>query len=178
MGLGNFIEKVFLGAEKAEALGAARKVAKETVASGEALFSFQKTQAGRIGSVVEEGGLKSILAMGLVGGGVSALTGGSFWMGAGAGAIGGHLAGKGQMHLEKNAGSIREAMRGVLEKTEGKGFRSFAYGALINQAPSINAIQRRHAMLGGAGLSGLMFPSAENKPNHRRGFNAHRGNTF
>jgi hypothetical protein len=99
-------------------------------------------------------------AGGLVGGLASYATGGEFFQGAAAGSIigaGGVAAGMGIMNanrsfLAKNAAGVNDLVS------------------------SMTTAQRRNAMFGGAGLSGMVFGG--DRRSHKRGFNQSRGNTF
>jgi len=99
-------------------------------------------------------------AGGLIGGAASYATGGEFFQGAAAGSIigaGGVAAGMGIMNanrsfLAKNAAGVNDIVS------------------------SMTTAQRRNAMFGGAGLSGMIFGG--DRRSHKRGFNQSRGNTF
>jgi len=130
-------------------------------------------ELGRMGRWAEGGGFKGAMAGGVIGGGVSLLTGGGFWEGAAYGAVGGTLAGKGYGALDSNRGKIAGRL------TTEAGAIGGRRGAALTRASEMvkaSTIQRRHAVYAGAGLAGAIFPSSRN--DHKRGFNAHRGNSF
>jgi len=49
---------------------------------------------------------------------------------------------------------------------------------LLRNQKSLGVVKSRHALYAGAGLFGMIGGGNRRKNNHRRGLNAHRGNTF
>jgi len=132
---------------------------------------------------LDRGGIGGMLAMGTIGGTASLATGGEFLQGAGVGIGFGYAARGIHRNMTTQLGGKGSAMFGESGKlaqraaSEEGGFGGMMAGAALKMGPSVQTIQARHAMMAGAGLFGAMG-GGNRKNNHRRGFNAHRGNTF
>jgi len=132
---------------------------------------------------LDRGGIGGLLAMGTIGGTASLATGGEFLQGAGVGIGFGYAARGIHRNMTTQLGGKGSAMFGESGKlaqraaSEEGGFGGMMAGAALKMGPSVQTIQARHAMMAGAGLFGAMG-GGNRKNNHRRGFNAHRGNTF
>lgn len=136
-------------------------------------------KAGRwnfLSRMAESGGAKAALGMGLVGGVASYATGGEFGQGAVVGAAFGFAGRSAYRALRGNMTDISAATSRVAESKKSR--LSGAAGLAMKHGPSLNRVQERHAMLAGAGLFGVLGGGSRNRPNHRRGFNSHRGNSF
>jgi len=120
--------------------------------------------------------VKFAAGMGLAGGAASYITGGEFGQGALMGVAGGATIGRGVGFLGSkiNQSMISSGMKKHIQKA---GFVGNAASMLERAAPAIGNSDRRIAMLGGAGLVGMMGGGHRDN-NKRRGFNAHRGNAF
>ncbi len=115
-------------------------------------------------------GMRGVAGMGLIGGGVSAMTGGDFsegamfGVGAGLGArtfvTSANLQGAGQKILNSNS---KFAKNGFVKD----------FGTALSEA----TVSARQSALAGAGLGGFIF-GGSGQPSHSRGFNQHRGNGF
>jgi hypothetical protein len=114
--------------------------------------------------------------MGAVGGVASYATGGEFWQGAAMGAGGGLVAGKVLGGLGKNQAAIRGGLSKYGAGRDPGMVQDSAQWLAKQSVPTSNAA-RRNTMLAGAGLMGMIGGGNRNN-NHRRGFNAHRGNGF
>jgi hypothetical protein len=152
---------------------------------GKGLFDFQNTPVddmGGMGRMMENrgGGLGSAiggaLTMGGIGGVVSMATGGNFFQGAIVGAGLGGMGGMGHKHLQANSQNITESAARIATQEGGGMSGGFAMKVMENAA-SINTIQQRHLMYGGAALGGFAGGGKRDR-NHRRGFNRNRGNGF
>jgi len=158
------------------------------------LFNFtENASESMIGRMMDNSnyGVRAGLAGAAIGGTVSYATGGEFLPGAAGGALGGIAMGKVHGHLKANS---KFAHGGLTKMAEGEGIGGWgarkilggddimdSAGALTGETTQgfiggINTMQRRHAMMAGAGLAG--FAAGGNRNSKRRGFNAHRGNTF
>jgi hypothetical protein len=118
--------------------------------------------------------LGQALVMGGVGGVASLMGGGGFFQGAAIGMAGGFGAGKAHGAIKSNQGAIQASLGPRIAKGGVRG--TLSKGAAW-AAPQASNLSRRTAMLGGAGLAGVMGGGHRDN-NKRRGFNQHRGNTF
>ena len=124
--------------------------------------------------MMDAGGLGAMAAGGFIGGTASYATGGEFTSGAMAGSLGGFAA-RGISRTLRGNSKMYNAQLAKTASGEGVG-STIASQVMKHQGSVSNAITQRRAMMAGAGLFGVA--GGGNRNNHRRGFNAHRGNTF
>lgn len=140
------------------------------------IFNFNKTDSGSmIGSMLDRGGVRASLAGAAIGGATSYATGGEF----GAGALAGGSMAFGAKAIHKSLAANSEGISASLFRSSSKeGIGGKMAAGIVKNGASIQRIQERHAMMAGAGLFGVVGGGDRNRNNHRRGFNAHRGNGF
>ena len=141
------------------------------------LFDFNETAAkgSMMGTGMDAGGLGAAFAGAAIGGAASYMTGGEFGTGAGVGAIGAFGVRGLHRHVAANSKFFSQSIAGAAKQ---EGWRGKMAQRVMSSQVGINRVQQRHAMMAGAGLFGVVGGGERNRNNHRRGFNAHRGNAF
>lgn len=143
---------------------------------GADIFNFKTGgDASWLGGMMDNGGMQAAFSGALIGGTASYATGGEF--GAGALAGGSMAFGARAIHQSLQANS-KFLSKGIQQAAGGEGMKAKAAQMVMNNQSSIQTVQQRHAMMAGAGLFGVVGGGERNRNNHRRGFNAHRGNAF
>jgi hypothetical protein len=124
------------------------------------------------------GQIGSALGMGLIGGTTSYATGGEFGQGFAVGAAGGFAA----RGLKRAALNNQASPSGGLTMTKkfdnADGARGVMSSVLNSAGTGLQTMKARNAMMGGAGLSGVMFGGQREGKSHSRGFNQSRGSRF
>tara|TARA_Y100001973_G_scaffold39802_1_gene59618 strand:- start:11443 stop:12120 length:678 start_codon:yes stop_codon:yes gene_type:complete len=145
-------------------------------AHGSGPFGFKASEGANMFTRAMEGGVGGMVGGGLIGGTASYATGGEFWQGAAAGSMGGFAMRGAYRTAFQNSPGLNQMVKSAAEG-EGK-FSKMAQGMMQSsqEGRGMMTLAGRHAMMAGAALGGMSFGG--NRNNHRRGFNAHRGNTF
>lgn len=145
-------------------------------AGGSGLFNFASTESqSMLGRAMDAGGVRAAIAGAAIGGTASYATGGEF----GAGALAGGSMAFAARGLHRTLAANSDALgQRAFNASQGEGFRSKMASHVLSAGPSMQRVQQRHAMMAGAGLFGVVGGGERNRNNHRRGFNAHRGNSF